>query len=261
MDFLISATTDIGISKHVNQDGVFAAKVKTKTGNMAFAVVCDGMGGLSYGEIASASLIHAFMEWFHKEFPRLSQEKIFDDEIIRQWTVIVKTVNDKLRLYGMQNKCMLGSTVTALLLTDYRYFLLNVGDTRAYQLKNDTTQLTVDHTLIEHQIKLGNMTREQGKSSSMRNVITRCVGVAANVYPDFFFGPVMKNAVYMLCTDGFRHKITDREILDYLYMRIADDHLSMKKMGEQLIKLNKQRKEKDDISVITIFTEQTGSIS
>ena len=69
MEFIITAISDIGISRKVNQDALFASKMKTSAGNIAFAVMCDGMGGLSQGEIASASVVNAFKEWYHKSLP------------------------------------------------------------------------------------------------------------------------------------------------------------------------------------------------
>ena len=85
-------------------------------------------------------------------------------------------------------------------------------------------------------------------------MLLQCIGASDSVYPDFFFGEVKKDAVYMLCSDGFRHEITSEEI--YAYMN-PDRMLSAEQMKENevaLINLNKQRQESDNISVITIRT-------
>ena len=116
-------------------------------------------------------------------------------------------------------------------------------------------QLTEDHTVVANEVRLGNLTKEQADHSSIQNVLTRCVGVQEEVYPDLFFGEVQRDAVYMLCSDGFRHRITEDEMQKYL-RRPAEGSLQMKRQEEYLIELNKQRGETDNISVITIHTER-----
>ena len=252
MEFFISAISDIGISRKVNQDALFAAKMKTATGNLAFAVMSDGMGGFSQGEIASTSVVAAFKEWYHKRLPLLSSSVIEDLTIIDQWTSVVRDVNDRIRKHGEKNKCRLGSTVTVLLLSESRYYLMNIGDTRAYLFKNGVSQLTVDHTLVEQQIRQGILTREQAESSSIRSVITRCVGVTEEVYPDFFFGVIEEQAVYLLCTDGFRHKLKDHEMHMHMSSRDPKKCEELQQALFELVETNKRRKEKDNISVLAV---------
>lgn len=256
MNYYISASTDVGNTRKVNQDSALVRKVNTKTGNMVFAVVCDGMGGLSHGEIASASLVCAFSDWFYKCLPDLSQNEISDNDIRKQWSSLLSAMNNNIKTYGERNSCRIGSTVTAMLITDYRYFLMNVGDSRAYRIKDDVRQLTQDHTLTEHHIKLGNMTREQAATSPMRSVLTRCIGAADSVNPDYFFGDTEADSVYMLCSDGFRHKITNDEFKEHLYLKTKDDPKSLlKKQEEFLINLNKERNESDNITVISVAVQ------
>ena len=255
MEFIITAISDIGISRKVNQDALFASKMKTSAGNIAFAVMCDGMGGLSQGEIASASVVNAFKEWYHKSLPLLVNDLLSEKTIVEQWTYAVQEINRRIRKYGEQNNSRLGSTATVLLLSESRYYLMNIGDTRAYLLTNEVDQLTVDHTLVEQQIRLGKLTREQAESSSIRSVITRCVGVTEEVYPDFFFGTVDKGAVYLLCTDGFRHKITEAEMNRELSPGVPKNSVELQQKLSNLIELNKYRREHDNISAIAIETE------
>lgn len=255
MEFYISAATDTGIAKSVNQDSLFVRKLKTRTGNMAFAVLCDGMGGLSRGEVASASLVRAFSDWMWSSLPLLSQAPLEDQVIREQWTRVLTIQNQKIQSYGYKHGCKTGSTVTALLLTENRYYLCNIGDSRAYEIGEQAVQLTVDHTVIAREVELGNLTREQAKNAPMQNVLTRCVGVRSQVYPDLFFGEVKRQAVYMLCSDGFRHRISEEEMLKHFGQPGRGDVCRMREQEEYLIGLNKQRGETDNISVITIFTE------
>ena len=110
-----------------------------------------------------------------------------------------------------------------------------------------------DYVKVNDRYKM--LTKEQADHSSIQNVLTRCVGVQEEVYPDLFFGEVQRDAVYMLCSDGFRHRITEDEMQKYL-RRPAEGSLQMKRQEEYLIELNKQRGETDNISVITIHTER-----
>ena len=252
MEFVISAATDVGTRKKINQDSLFVRKIRTRAGKMVFAVLCDGMGGLTHGELASASILSAFTEWMYVQLPVLSQKPLEDCAIREQWSETIRCQNDKIRAYGCRNQCAVGSTVTALLMTENRYFLLNIGDTRAYEIGENVVRLTEDHTLAAKEVRLGNMTDAQAEKASIRNVLTRCVGVEDRVRPDMFFGDVRKNTVYMLCSDGFRHCITADEMKEYLLRNTWNDSYEIKQQEERLIELVKRRGETDNISVITI---------
>ena len=206
MNFIISATTDIGTTKKTNQDSLSMKVIRTPAGRMVFAVLCDGMGGLSSGEVASATVVKAFHEWVVKELPGLCmQTEIMDSEIQTQWEKIITQQNEKIKSYGARQGVRLGTTVVAMLLTQSRFYILNVGDSRAYEIKNGIRQLTADQTFVAREVACGNMTEEQAKMDERRNVLLQCVGASEAVYPDMFFGEVQRDAVYMLCSDGFRH--------------------------------------------------------
>ena len=82
MNYIITANTDIGISKSTNQDSVLVKKLNTPQGEMVFAVLCDGMGGLDKGEVASASVIRAIDNWLMTSFPAICTGAI-EDSVIR----------------------------------------------------------------------------------------------------------------------------------------------------------------------------------
>lgn len=252
MDFFIATMTDKGVKRPTNQDCLFAGQFMTRCGKYAFAVLCDGMGGLQHGELASASIVSAFSTWAGERLPAITQP-LMDHEIRGEWTEIIQLKNRELRLYGLDNDCKLGSTVTALLLSETRFFILNIGDTRAYELYGGCRQLTVDHTVTANEVSLGNMTQEQAEASPMRSVLTRCVGVYDQVYPDMFFGDTRPGAVYLLCTDGFRHCISAVEMAEYLIPCSGDPALELRRGEEELIDMVKKRGEKDNISAIAIY--------
>lgn len=251
MDFIVTATTDVGIRKRVNQDRMFAGRMETPYGPAAFAVLCDGMGGLEKGEIASSVLVRAFTQWVSKYQLEMCADTVEDCVIREQWTAVVEEMNAWIVGYSRENGCRMGTTVTAMLLTPKRYYLLNIGDTRAYEaLPCGIRQLTVDHTLVQREVERGNLTRRQAESAPMGNVLTRCVGIEDEVYPDLFFGRPKEGAVYLLCSDGFRHRAAEEEIIAQLFG--GDAERDMESRQEALVELVKERGETDNISVITI---------
>ena len=98
------------------------------------------------------------------------------------------------------------------------------------------------------------MTEETAAHDSRRNVLLQCVGASDEVYPDMFFGDVQTNAVYMLCSDGFRHEISSDEIFEKLQPGVLFDEYAMHNNAQFLIDLNKQRQERDNISVALVRT-------
>ena len=254
MEFIISANTDIGIRKETNQDSLLVKSFDTPQGKMVFALLCDGMGGLSNGEVASASVINAFNVWLAGEFQSICQTGITKEIIESQWKRIVSEMNEKIKAYGGRNGIKLGTTVCALLLTQTRYYILNIGDTRVYDFSDNVYQLTKDHTVVAREIELGNLTPEQAENDPRRSVLLQCCGASESIYPDVFEGDVKQNAVYMLCSDGFRHVVTPAE----MYQCFKPDALTSKEVmfnnAQYLIDVNKQRMENDNISVILVRT-------
>ncbi|MBR3761308.1 MAG: serine/threonine-protein phosphatase [Lachnospiraceae bacterium] len=254
MNFIISGVTDIGLTKNTNQDSYNARVYSTKQGKVAFAVLCDGMGGLAKGEVASAFLVNAFCKWADTRLPVLCEGEIQDCDIRNEWTSIVTEYNEKIKIYGKKCGISMGTTVTAMLLTEKRYYIVNVGDTRAYEIAESVKVLTKDQTVVAREVELGNLTEEAAERDSRRSVLLQCVGASDSVYPDLFFGETRLNAVYMLCSDGFRHEITANEIYQYLQPGVMLDAEGMKQNMNALIELNKQRQERDNISVVSIRT-------
>ena len=184
MNFYIAGQTDVGIVKSTNQDSLLVKKITTDYGGMVFAILCDGMGGLAKGELASATVIRAFDEWAQNELPILGQNGHIDDMSLKnQWERIILEQNVKIKNYGMSIGVNIGTTAVILLVTQNRYYLMNVGDSRAYLLSDDIRVLTKDQTLVEREVELGNITREQAEVDPRRSVLLQCVGASENVIP------------------------------------------------------------------------------
>lgn len=254
MDYIVSASSDIGIKKQTNQDSLTVKVINTPLGKMTLAVLCDGMGGLSNGEIASASVIKAFEKWLNNKLPDPT-ENDFDLKLVsKEWNELVVGMNQKIMQYGKEKGINIGTTVTAMLIKQDQYIVLNVGDTRAYEIYDSLYQITNDHTLIAKEIAEGRLSAQEAETDPRRSVLLQCCGASAEVAPEFHYGYPNKNAVYLLCSDGFRHQISPEEMYYTFEPSRMCDEFTMKKSIDDLIELNKQRMENDNISAILIRT-------
>lgn len=252
MKFITSVHTDVGIKKSTNQDSVYVEVANTDNGEVLLAVICDGMGGLKKGEVASAMLIRAFSRWFHQEFPRLLYNDFDPNQLQDSWNRLISEQNARISQYGAENYVSLGTTAVALLLVDNVYYVINVGDSRAYMIKNQVTQITVDQTVIQREMDMGRMTYEQAMRSPDRNVLLQCVGASLEIQPDFFVGEYEPDSIFMLCSDGFRHLITVDEFFNKLNPKFSKTKESMHESAVYFTELNKSRNETDNISVALI---------
>ncbi len=255
MEYIAAYHTDVGITKKTNQDSLALKIIESKEGKVAFGVVCDGMGGLSRGELASKEVILAFCDWFDNVFVDTIEAGAFNESVlVQQWNDIIQTQNKRLGEFGEKNNIMLGTTVSAMLFYKNEYYIVHVGDSRIYSMGNNVNQLTKDQTFVAREIAAGRMTEEQAKTDPRRSVLLQCVGASPIVEPDFTKGDIMPNTVYMLCSDGFRHQISDQEMMDKIGPAVAIDEEKMKFGCMYLTELVKSRKETDNISVALIKT-------
>lgn len=255
MEYTATYNTDIGIRKSTNQDSVALRIVDTPNGQVAFAIVCDGMGGLAKGELASKEVIESFCRWFDEEFLAQIIEGSFSALRLRDdWNSIIQTENRLLGIYGSDNNIMLGTTVSAILMYKDEFFIVHVGDSRVYELVSGVRILTKDQTFVAREIAAGRMTPEEAKVDPRRSVLLQCVGASATVVPDFLKGKIQKNSVYLVCSDGFRHQISEEEIMEKLGPKASKTVEEMKYGCVYLTELVKNRKETDNITVAAIRT-------
>lgn len=244
--------TDTGIKKHSNQDSILLSAIVSQKNEILLAVLCDGMGGMAKGELASATVIRAFSEWFRNEYIH-DNDKLNFEKIKSRWCELIRQCNNELIEYGDSMEVQLGTTMTALLVqSSGSYFIAHVGDTRIYLLSDEIEQITEDHTFVGREIKKGKMTIEQAMKDSRRNVLLQCIGVNKYVEPQFLEGCIGKGDAFLMCSDGFRHEVSAEELLIHLSPgKLFDDALMKQKLVE-LVEINKQRNETDNISAIYI---------
>ena len=233
MNYLTATQTDIGTRKKTNQDSMIVMQAATDRGQVLLASVCDGMGGLAKGEVASAAMAHALERWFTQELPSLLEEGLQEARLWDQW---------------------IGTTCVALLIVGSEYYILNVGDSRVYLLADNIYQLTKDQTYVQREMDEGRMTYEQSLVDPQRSVLLQCIGASRIVNPVFHRGQFAPGTVFMLCCDGFRHVILPEEFYQAFRPDLMRSPEIMKSRIEDMIRLNIQRNEDDNISAILVKT-------
>ncbi|MBS5881460.1 MAG: serine/threonine-protein phosphatase [Lachnoanaerobaculum sp.] len=249
MKYFLAAQTEVGLKKSCNQDSVILKRAKFKGKEVCLGIICDGMGGLSCGEFASKSIVEAFSDWFLYSYSKY--ESIWDESRMREDIGrIISSENEGLLHYGKEHGIYLGTTVTAFLLAENRFFVWHVGDSRLYKISSSKIfKLTDDHTVIAKEIAEGRLTEKEAKKDPRRNVLLQCIGATSDVNPDMFCGEVEKGDILLLCSDGFRHEVSEKEILNML---LKCDNSKFNEKLRALIDLNLKRKELDNISVALV---------
>lgn len=193
----IFAKTDCGLVRTQNQD----AFCKGTVGSTGWAVVCDGMGGSAAGNIASQTAVDVFasaMEENLKPTTTLAMaEKLMTQAIQSANAAVFAAAGENANLEGM------GTTVVACIVVGGQATIANVGDSRAYLLRNNKVlQLTTDHSVVQSLVENGQLTADQAKNHPNKNIITRAIGVEPEVRIDFYNCTLQTGDMLLLCTDG-----------------------------------------------------------
>ncbi len=258
MTFKTDAYTDMGTRKKVNQDAILLKQAKTRSvGKICFACLCDGMGGLSSGEVASSAFVTRMDRWFINELPVLLSDEGSTEvlsggdsntniwKLVRiQWERIVQEMNMKIAQYGKERDIKLGTTVVMILLMNGQYLVMSVGDSRVYTFdKQNLRCITHDHSYVQQQMDEGKMTAEEAERSDKKSLLLQCVGASPVVTPDFYKGEYSSGRNYLLCSDGLWRKLIPEEIVSISTTRNGIKHL---------VERVKNRGETDNISGLVI---------
>jgi PPM family protein phosphatase len=201
--YLAAALTDRGRKRPSNEDA-FGFSVED-----GVYVVCDGMGGAAAGEIASSLAVDEVLRVISGQEAerRLQMPEAVEQAILAANQAIFARAQRNRRLSGM------GTTMVALAVDDRHVWVLNVGDSRCYRYRaGRLEQLTLDHSLVEEQVRMGRMTRAEAARSPFRNMITRALGTQNRVTPDIFGLEAEPGDLFLLCSDGLTREISDRVI-------------------------------------------------
>lgn len=202
----IAAHTSKGPVRRTNQDACCVEVAQTKFGDAVMAVVCDGVGGLASGEVASAFVVGAFDHWFGVAFPELlsAMSQGYEDASIEDsWRILLGSLNERLQAQGLANGERLGTTFTGVLACSGKYMVGHVGDCRLYRVVGDqATRITEDQTLVAYEVARGLLSDEQARVDSRRNVILQAVGATPVLRPAFYRGTCDACDLFVVCSDG-----------------------------------------------------------
>jgi len=176
-------------------------------------IVADGMGGHAAGEVASEMAVHIIS----RELGSL--RGVNDEEAMTRVQRAVIAANSAIfeRTLSEQDKRGMGTTATMLSLLPGRYIIGQVGDSRAYLLRDGRMlQLTKDHSYVQEQVDAGLLTPEQARVHPYSNVISRCVGAGAEVVPDVYFGNLHPGDLILLASDGLTGMLEDEHLVQIL---------------------------------------------
>lgn len=247
--FITYSATDIGIEKAVNQDCVGIIVNTHPQLTAALGIICDGVGGLQDGEYASATTYKRFIDWFQYELPQLIYEEDFDSVLQNRWMKLIYNHNQYLYEYAKKKGVRMGTTLTALLLYDGKYYTAQVGDSRAYEIAQKCVQLTEDQSFVAREVRQGRLTKDEAKVDARRNILLQSIGYSKNVEPVFTTGNLVEGVCYLLSSDGFYHCVEEDELINGYHSYSMESVEDMKNVTDYFVNIVKERGETDNISV------------
>ena len=202
--------SDIGLVRLENQDRVWTGALGENEEAVAL-VVCDGMGGENAGSCASQMTLDLMRERLEGGFRPSNNRNFIRNLLITSVTAANSLVFDRAKTEP--DKRGMGTTCVAAIVCNERAYIINVGDSRCYHIFDESIQqITKDHTVIRKLIERGEITEEESKTHPRRNSITRAVGAAREITPDYFEIDLEQGHCLLLCSDGLHSYGDDAEI-------------------------------------------------
>ncbi len=238
----IVAKTDIGLKRESNQDSYAAGELP---GAVAWAVVCDGMGGAAGGNYASSTAVKVISERITSSY----RAGMSASSIRNMLTSAIAAAN--ISVYDMSKAdpelTGMGTTVVVAIVVDNNVFIAHAGDSRAYILSDGSlNQLTKDHSIVQEMIDHGTLTPDEAKVDPRKNIITRALGVDYELRIDFDIADISENDVLILCTDGLTNFVEPQEIYE-----LTDDG-KFYEYAERLVDRANSNGGGDNITVVTV---------
>lgn len=202
--------TDIGLVRKDNQDA-YAVREATASGH-TICVVCDGMGGVAGGCVASRLAAEIFVS----ELEKILSAGMSPEQLREASSYAVSLANKAIRDAAEENEAYrgMGTTLVSAVFFEDGAVITNVGDSRAYHITRDgIRKVTRDHSLVESMVERGDITEEQARRHPNRNLITRALGPEAVAKCDGYICPLKEGEFLLLCTDGMVDTVTDQEML------------------------------------------------
>ncbi len=238
----VSAKTDVGQIRDSNQDSYAAGEFQN---GVAWAVVCDGMGGNAGGNVASSAAVQAISEritsGYRDSMTSSSIKNLLVTAITNANFQIFDMAADNPDLAGM------GTTVVAALVTKNAVYIAHAGDSRAYIVTDsEVRQVTKDHSLVQDMVERGEITPEEAETHPQKNLITRALGVGESLKIDFTVEDLNGDEVILLCTDGLSNFVEPTDI----YRIISDN--PHENVADLLVDLANHNGGGDNITVVAV---------
>lgn len=202
--------TDRGMVRQSNQDSFACGEFSD---GAVWAIVCDGMGGMNGGDIASQCAVEVIREKLLSEYKcylgKGMLSKIFAEAANAANSKIIEKTMDSPELIGM------GTTLVIAVARKRTVYIAHAGDSRAYMIGQDIKQITKDHSMVQVLVDSGRLTPEQAQNHPRKNIITRALGAESTVQIDFCCMSTPKNTRILLCSDGLSNRLTSEELLTY----------------------------------------------
>lgn len=237
--YTAAAVTDRGRKRPSNEDS-FAFSVEH-----GVYLVCDGMGGAAGGEIASSLAVDEMLRRLSCRAAAAPLPLAAKEAVCAANEAIFIRSQRSHKLSGM------GTTMVGLVAEERHVWVLNIGDSRCYLLRNRRLlQLTLDHSLVEEQVRMGRMTPSEALRSPLKNVITRALGTQSQVTPDIFELEAEPGDLFLLCTDGLT-----RELPDPLIESLLGADLPIEDLCSRLVEAAKKAGGHDNITCLLVRAE------
>ena len=232
--FGIVSRTDVGRVRKSNQDALILGA--------GMAGVADGMGGHNGGEIASGATRDGLLREAKGKKP---DPKLLEEMIRKINLEIWEQQEHDAALTGM------GTTLTLLWPTEKEILIAQVGDSRAYLLRDGVMkQITADHSLVGDMVRRGVLTEEQAACHPMRNYITRAVGTEDTIEVDLYSEPRKAGDRWLVCSDGLYGQMSRNTLLELALLENPEE------AADRLMQTALDNGGKDNISLVLLTDEE-----
>ena len=256
MKYNCSYVTTEGAVRKVNQDSLFIVSAEYKDEEIIFAAVCDGVGGLSAGETASAYVCKRMTEWFTSSFAEMMRKSSSVLKIRESLDDRLHELNDRINSYADRSSVNMATTFTAILVIPQlgKALVAHVGDTRLYRITaKEVKVMTSDHSVVGQEVRKGIITEEMAEKDPRQNQLTNCIGAGLDdTSYDYSICEYSTGECYLLCSDGFRKKLDNEQIGKVISPSVNNDEKTIKANLEKLKDKAIIKGEKDNITALMI---------
>ncbi len=235
--------SDVGSSRTVNQDAIFYRQQMQGKEEFALCAVCDGVGGLEHGEVASAFLVTRMEAWFEETVAWMDIGRADSGLLFSHLKDAAESWNEEIRQLCRERNLKTGSTMSILCLLRDKYYIIHVGDSRIYRCRGKgLEQLTVDDSVARL------------KAGRMKNYLSNYMGKEETLWFQALEGSVESGDLFLVCSDGLYHQLGEQDISELLQLHKKNSNID--EICRHMIRLMISRGESDNISLGAVAVAQ-----